>query len=183
MSSRNRELWWSVAIAGAVTAVYLLAYRQQGAFPAASGLVGHGIGVLGFILMLLAETLYSIRKRLTDARWGSTAAWLRSHIVMGLVGPYMVLLHTSIKFQGLAGLAMLLTGVVVVSGVAGRYLYTRLPRQSGAGQGDTAAVGRLAAQRGVLATWRSFHVPLTWVLFAIALVHVLAALYYATLQR
>ncbi len=38
-------------------------------------------------------------------------------------------------------------------------------------------------RRGALATWRSIHVPLTWALFAVAFVHVVAALYYATLQR
>ena len=42
---------------------------------------------------------------------------------------------------------------------------------------------RLAAERGALAAWRSFHVPLTWVLFVTALVHIIAAVYYATLLR
>ena len=50
-------------------------------------------------------------------------------MVTGLVGPYMVLLHTAMKFNGFAGLTMLLTVVVVVSGVVGRYLYTRVPRR------------------------------------------------------
>ncbi len=106
----------------------MLAYRQAGTFPAASSLVGHGIGIVGFILMLMTATLYSIRKRLTDARWGSMAAWLRFHMVTGLVGPYMVLLHTAMRFHGLAGVAMLLTVVVVVSGLVGRYIYTAVPR-------------------------------------------------------
>jgi hypothetical protein len=167
----------------AITAIYLVAYLQAGSFPAASSLVGHGIGVLGFILMLMTEILYSIRKQLTDARWGSMAGWLRSHMMMGLVGPYMVLLHTSMRFRGLAGLVMLVTAVVVVSGVVGRYIYTAVPRTVDEAERDASAANRLAAQRGALATWRSFHVPLTWVLFATALVHVAAALYYATLQR
>ena len=51
--------------------------RRRARFPAASGLVGHGIGVVGFVLMLMTETLYSIRKLLTDARWGSMAGWLQ----------------------------------------------------------------------------------------------------------
>jgi cytochrome b561 len=115
------------------------------------------------------------------------ASWLRFHIVTGLVGPYMVLLHTTMRFSGLAGLAMLLTVVVVVSGAVGRYLYTATPRTvDGAGpeaSAPDAHAGRLAARRGAIATWYSFHVPLTWVLFAAAFVHVAAALFYATLQR
>jgi hypothetical protein len=137
--------------------------------------------------MLMTATLYSLRKLRTDARWGSTAGWLKLHMVTGLVGPYMVLLHTAMKFNGLAGLAMLLTVVVVVSGVVGRYLYTRVPRaaQDLAASGDAGPedLGRLLKRRKALATWHTFHVPLTWVLFIAAFIHVVAALYYATLQR
>ena len=50
---------------------------------------------------------------------------------------------------------------------------------------DTSATtaGRVALARETLATWRVMHVPLTWVLFALAIVHMLGALYYGTLQR
>lgn len=168
-----REVWYGLAAIAAITALYAVAYWQAGAFPAAYGLVGHGIGIAGFVLMLMSETLYSIRKQRTDARWGSMASWLRFHIFTGLVGPYMVFLHTSMRFQGVAGAAMLLTVVVVGSGVVGRYIYTAVPRVD-----DPL----LAATRGALATWRSIHVPLTWVLFSVAAVHSVAALYYVTLQ-
>lgn len=234
MPRRYRELWSALIAIVAITAIYLVAYQQGGSLPAASSLVGHGIGVLGVILMLMTETLYSIRKQLTDARWGSMAAWLRFHMITGLVGPYMVLLHTSMRFQGLAGVAMLLTIAVVISGLVGRYIYTAVPRaidgtepqvsalnriaraevssMSSAGPETASAVApappplgtdqdggmqalvarrrsldrrlhRLAAERGALAAWHSIHVPLTWALFVTALVHIVAALYYATLQR
>lgn len=189
MPRRHRELWYALAAIVVVTAVYFLAYSQAGTFPKASGLVGHSIGVVGFVLMLMTETLYSIRKRLTDARWGFVASWLRFHIVTGLVGPYMVLLHTSMRFNGLAGVAMLLTVVTVASGVVGRYVFTTVPRfvgptglTAGTAEVDQMAT-RLATQRRGLATWYAVHVPLTWVLFAVALVHAGAALFYATLQR
>jgi hypothetical protein len=169
---RHLEIWSALAAIVVVTAIYLAAYYWGGAIPAASGFVGHSIGVIGFLLMLATETLYSVRKRLADARWGSMASWLRLHIVMGLVGPYMVLLHTSWKFNGLAGLLTLVTFVVVTSGVVGRYLYTRMPRDE-----------TRTDQRTALANWRAAHVPLTWILFAMTLVHVGAALTYATLQR
>ena len=183
MFSRHREIWYSLAAGVVVTTVYLVAYRQAGTFPTASGLVGHGIGVVGFVLMLMAETLYSIRKQLTDARWGSMAGWLRFHIFTGLVGPYMVLLHTAMKFQGLAGVALLLTAGAVASGVVGRYIYTAVPRAIDGAEPQSEASGRLAARRGALATWRSVHVPLTWALFVTAFAHAIAALYYATLLR
>jgi hypothetical protein len=40
----------------------------------------------------------------------------------------MVLLHTSWKFHGLAGIVTLMTLVVVGSGFVGRYIYTAIPR-------------------------------------------------------
>jgi hypothetical protein len=166
-----------------VSALYLAAYQQRGAFPAASGLVGHGIGVLGFVLMLMTETLYSIRKLMTDARWGSMAGWLRFHMVTGLVGPYMVLLHTTMRFRGLAGVAMLLTVVVVISGVVGRYLYTAAPHLTVTTDGSGADPRQSGSTRGALAAWHTVHIPLTWALFAAAFVHAGAALFYATLQR
>jgi hypothetical protein len=167
LSRHYREIWYSLAAIVVITALYLLAYRQAGRLPVASGLVGHGIGVVGLILMLMTAILYTIRKRLTDTRWGSMAAWLRFHMVTGLVGPYMVLLHTSMRFRGLAGVAMLLTVVVVISGLVGRYIYTAVPR-----------VIEREARRGALAIWRSIHLPLTWALFVTALVHMVGALYY-----
>jgi predicted ferric reductase len=176
---RHRELWYALLAAIVVTAIYALAYAQAGAFPKASGLVGHGIGIIGFLLMLAAETLYSVRKQRSDASWGSMGAWLRFHVFTGLVGPYMVLLHTSMRFQGLAGVAMLLTGIVVISGAVGRYIYTSVPRQVE----DPELAQRIARQRKALATWYTVHVPLTWALFATAAVHMAGALYYATLQR
>jgi hypothetical protein len=181
------ELAVALAAIVAVTALYGVAYSQAKAFPTASSLVGHGIGIAGFILMLMTATLYSLRKLRTDARWGSTAGWLKFHMVTGLVGPYMVLLHTAMKFNGFAGLTMLLTVVVVISGIVGRYLYTRVPRAvagpAGSGGAGPEARSRLLRRRKRLATWHTFHVPLTWVLFIAAFIHVVAALYYATLQR
>jgi cytochrome b561 len=101
----------------------------------------------------------------------------------------MVLLHTAMRFSGLAGLAMLLTVIVVVSGLIGRYIYTAVPRAvdgleaAAGGAGLDERRGRLLKRRKALATWHTFHVPLTWALFAAAFIHVVAALYYATLQR
>ena len=177
MIRRNREFWYALAAIGATTAVYVVVYLRGGLLPAASHLFGHGIGVLGFVMMLMTETLYSSRKRSTSARWGSMAGWLRFHMVTGMVGSYMVLLHPAMRFRGLAGVVTLLTVVVVISGLVGRYIYTALPR---AFDGES---NRLAMTRSALATWRTVHVPLTLVLFLAAFAHIVGALYYATLLR
>ena len=197
MFRRTREIWYSLGAIAAITALYAFAYQQQGALPAAASLIGHGIGVVGIVFMLMTETLYSIRKRVADASWGSTAGWLRFHIFTGLVGPYMVLLHSAMSFRGLAGASMLLTAVVVLSGVVGRYAYTAAPHPTDLAAAPLVAndLGRIdppdaskrarrgRGTRGTLAIWRSVHVPLTWALFATAFTHAAAAFFYATLMR
>lgn len=128
MYTSTRELWLAFLAILAVSAVYLFVSISLGGIPAASELFGHSIGIAGFLLMLMTETLYTLRKRSRSARWGRVSLWLQFHIFTGLVGPYMVLLHSSWKFHGLAGMVMLFTIMVVISGFIGRYIYTAIPR-------------------------------------------------------
>jgi len=125
MQSRNRELWLALVAILVITGLYLLITAWLDDVPPASGLFGHSLGIIGFIFMLMTETLYTIRKRSRSARWGRMSGWLEFHI---FTGPYMVLLHSSWKFHGLAGIVTLMTLVVVVSGFIGRYIYTSIPR-------------------------------------------------------
>jgi hypothetical protein len=96
--------------------------------PEAKGFFGHSIGILGSILMVMTETLYSLRKRVIHRPWGRMNEWLRFHIFTGIVGPYLLLLHTAWNFRGLAGVVMLMTFLIVLSGFFGRYIYTAVPR-------------------------------------------------------
>jgi hypothetical protein len=155
------------------------------AIPAAGSFFGHLLGILGFLLMLLAETLYSFRKRSQKARWGTMQSWLQFHIFTGLVGPFMVLLHSSWKFNGLAGASMLLTVIIVISGFVGRYIYTLIPRSLDGSEIATSDIqaALLVRARRLMAIWHTVHIPLGIALFAAAFIHAGAALYYATLLR
>ncbi len=128
MLRSGKELWAAFFAALLITVIYGAVIFTTRSIPPASELFGHGLGILGFILMLMTETLYSLRKRSRSARWGRMSDWLQFHIFTGLVGPYMVLLHTSWKFNGIAGVTTLFTIVIVVSGFVGLYIYTRIPR-------------------------------------------------------
>jgi xanthosine utilization system XapX-like protein len=185
--SGNKELWLSFLAAILITAVYAFVVFWTRAIPPAGALFGHLLGVLGFILMLLTETLYSIRKRSRTARWGSMASWLQFHIFTGLVGPYLVLLHTSWKFNGLAGATTLLTILIVLSGFIGRYIYTQIPRTLNGIEIETPSgqlqISALARARRLLAVWHIIHIPIGMALFTAAFIHIGAALYYSTLLR
>jgi hypothetical protein len=110
-----------------ITGIYL-GFASHPYLPASSDPTGHSMGITGFLLLLATETLYSIRKRSRRVQWGQMQTWLRIHIFTGIVGPYLILLHSAFHFHGLAGIVALMTGILVFSGFIGRYIYTAVPR-------------------------------------------------------
>ena len=180
----NKELWLAFLAMILITGVYALVVLLTREIPPAGDLFGHGIGIVGFVLMMLTETLYSLRKRSRSVKWGRMSAWLQFHIFTGIVGPYMVLLHTSWKFNGIAGATTLLTIIIVVSGFIGRYVFTRIPRtMDGLEIESTLSQEALKQARRLLALWHTVHIPIGIALFISAFVHIGAALYYATLLK
>ena len=180
----NRELWLAFLAMIVITGLYGLVAVLMREIPPASELFGHGIGIIGFIFMLMTETLYSLRKRSRSVKWGRMSNWLQFHIFTGLVGPYMVLLHTSWKFNGLAGVSTLFTVIIVVSGFVGRYIFTRIPRtMDGLEIEGTLSQEALKQARRLMALWHTIHIPIGMAVFVSAFVHVGAALYYATFLK
>jgi hypothetical protein len=154
MQRRSYELWSALGAMLLITLLYLWVVIRLDAMPPAGDLFGHGLGIVGFLLMLMTETLYSLRKRSRSARWGRMSSWLRFHIFTGLVGPYLVLLHTSWKFNGLAGIVTALMIVVVLSGVFGRYIYTAVPRTADGAVVEAAELERqIAVAEADLQRW------------------------------
>lgn len=122
----NFELKLSFLVVGFLGVVYIgyeIATIPDGGHP-----FGHGLGALGALLMIMTETLYSLRKRLGWFSFWPVRHWLSFHIFTGIVGPTMVFMHTALEFRGLAGLTFLLMVLVVMSGFLGRYIYTAVPR-------------------------------------------------------
>lgn len=121
------ELELSLFVVVVLSGVYI-AYEIM-AEPSGGHIFGHTLGIIGTVLMVMTEVLYSLRKRTSMLNWaGPVRYWLSFHIFTGIVGPALVLMHTGMKFHGLAGLSLGLTALVVGSGFIGRYLYTALPR-------------------------------------------------------
>jgi len=110
------------------TAEDVRAYTDHHRLLRASGAVGRALGVTGLSLMLVMHG-YTLRKRI---RWmrrlGSVTTWLEFHIFCGVLGPVLITLHTSFKFNGLVSVAYWSMVLVVASGFVGRYLYVRIPR-------------------------------------------------------
>jgi hypothetical protein len=184
MLRSNRELWLAFLAMILITGLYGLVLVLTREIPPAGDLFGHGMGIVGFVFMLMTETLYSLRKRSRSVNWGRMSNWLQFHIFTGLVGPFMVLLHTSWKFNGIAGVSTLFTVVIVISGFVGRYIFTRIPRSmEGLEIEGTLSQEALKQARQMMALWHTIHIPIGIVLFISAFVHIGAALYYATFLK
>lgn len=154
----SRELWYSLVAILFITIAYIFVFLWYEQIPRASEFFGHVIGIIGFLLMLMTETLYSIRKRRRTARWGRMSAWLEFHIFTGLVGPFMVLLHSSWKFNGLAGVVLLLTAIIVISGFIGRYIYTALPRTADGAEVEASILeSQIATVNSEMQQWLTEH--------------------------
>jgi hypothetical protein len=140
----SRELEWSF-IAVLIVAVGYILYEALGT-PGGSDPIGHLLGIVGMTMMLMTETLYTFRKRVRWFQVGRLRAWLSFHIFTGVVGPALVLTHTAFEFNGLAGLSMFMTVIVVGSGFVGRYLYTAIPRTRAGAEMSLAQVGDQEAE-------------------------------------
>ncbi len=113
----------------------------------AGGRVGRLLGVVGSSMMVLM-LLYSVRKRVPALRRaGSLGRWLDGHIYLGVVGPLLVVLHSSFKVHGLVALSFWSMVLVASSGVLGRYLYLQIPRTRA---GEELALAELERRDGEL---------------------------------
>ena len=94
-----------------------------------SGPVGHGLGILGTLLILIGVFSYIGRKKNKFLpRFGALKYWLEFHIFLCSVGPLLILFHTAFKFGGIVSISFWSMVAVVLSGVIGRFIYIQIPR-------------------------------------------------------
>jgi hypothetical protein len=94
----------------------------------ASGLVGHGLGIAGSLLILIGVFSYMFRKRMRFfARIGILKHWLEFHIFLCTLGPFLILFHTTFKFGGIVAVSFWSMVAVFLSGILGRYIYLQIP--------------------------------------------------------
>lgn len=121
---KTTSVIWYTGIALILAAGW--AARDQNYVVAETG-IGYWLGIIGGSMMLLL-LLYPLRKRFR--RWsviGSVKSWFRIHMILGLVGPLMIIFHSGFKlgsFNSSVAFFSMLT--VASSGLLGRYLYERI---------------------------------------------------------
>lgn len=120
----SAELWFSVAVIGAL--YYSWINRHEGHLTPETG-AGYWLGIVGSSMMGLL-LLYPLRKRLRSlVKWGRTPSWFRWHMILGIVGPALIMVHSNWTLASVnATVATVAMLIVVASGVIGRYLYTKV---------------------------------------------------------
>jgi hypothetical protein len=94
-----------------------------------SGPIGHGLGIIGSLVILFGVFSYMVRKRNRSLmRLGLLKHWLEFHIFMCTLGPVMILFHTAFKFGGLVAVSFWSMVAVFLSGIIGRFIYLQIPR-------------------------------------------------------
>jgi len=94
-----------------------------------SGIWGHGLGIFGTLFMVIGVSVYMMRKRMRSMmRMGKIKHWLEFHIFLCVLGPVLVLFHTSFKFGGLVSISFWSMVAVFLSGIIGRFIYLQIPR-------------------------------------------------------
>ncbi|MBL7793844.1 MAG: hypothetical protein JNK77_16065 [Saprospiraceae bacterium] len=121
-------------------------YHPQHDWFKPSGIYGHGLGIVGSLLIIIGVFSYIIRKRSKAmARWGRLKYWLEFHIFLCSLGPLMILFHTAFKFGGIVSVSFWSMVAVVASGIIGRFIYIQIPRTI---EGRELSLGEVKAMKG-----------------------------------
>jgi thioredoxin reductase/Pyruvate/2-oxoacid:ferredoxin oxidoreductase delta subunit len=105
---------------------------------------GHGVGIVATLFML-SNFLYPLRKRLRSLSGvGRIADWLDFHTFVGFMSPLVIAFHAAFQSNNtLATATSASLGVVVFTGIVGRYIYGLVP----------SAAGKIVAVADLLGKW------------------------------
>ena len=94
-----------------------------------SGTFGHGLGIVGTLMILFGVTIYIARKRYNFlSKYIRLKYLLEFHIFLCVLGPILIVFHTAFKIGGVVSVAFWCMLAVVLSGVIGRFIYIQIPR-------------------------------------------------------
>jgi hypothetical protein len=152
----------------------------------------YNLGLIGGILMLTLF-LYPLRKHVKAfQKWGPTKHWFLVHMIIGIGGPFVILVHTQFHLGSVnAAVALFCMVIVAGSGVVGRFLYVEIHHgltgekvnmrelQAQAGFNSSEVKSQLHFAPGVeqrLMSFQSYALPATptawrrwWLFFAVGL--------------
>lgn len=176
----------SITVAGVLLFESLLSIETTLAFGHTRQ--GHITGWIGLAVILLVF-VYPVRRRLAKNRtW--PRGWFQVHMVAGVVGPLLIVLHSGVHLHALVPvLAMVAMGIVALSGIIGEavhYLALRtlneerrqLVRQGVSPEEAAVRLQDVASREETFRMWQLIHAPMTLMFMVLVVVHVIGALYF-----
>ena len=155
---------------------------------------GQVTGWIGLAIIVLVFG-YPIRKRAHQNRlWPHR--WLQIHMVAGVVGPLVIILHAGVLHHRMHALVSILAlvamGMVALSGIIGqhvhylafRVLYMKrheLLEQGVSPEESETRLLDIAAREKMFRVWQMIHAPLTIMFMVLVALHVIGALYFGGL--
>lgn len=129
ISKRQNKLFWTAttAVLCVIAIVAGWQIRDEYLINAERG-IGYALGIVGGSFML-ALLIYPIRKRYPTAPAFvlSTPTWFKLHMLLGLVGPILILYHANFGLGSTnANIALFCMLLMVTSGLIGRFIYSKI---------------------------------------------------------
>ena len=91
--------------------------------------LGYWLGIVGGSMMLLLVFYPAGKRSSLLRRMGLVKHWFRIHMILGLVGPLLILYHCNFSVDAINSTVALYSMIAVtISGLVGRYFYTRIHR-------------------------------------------------------
>ena len=126
--AKQAELYFAIGMVFLMIAIFVVGrmYWDERYYVAEEGL-GYWLGLVGGVMMLFACG-YGLFKHIPSLRIsGGMQRWLQIHIFFGIAGPILVVLHTTFRLGSLNGtIAFLAMMLVFLSGIIGRFLYSKI---------------------------------------------------------
>lgn len=143
-ASLSGDMMVYLAVAAVVAAMWKIS--RMGWFEAGDD-VGYWIGVVGAVMMVLLFT-YPLRKHFNFARnWGRVKWWFLVHMILGIAGPALILLHSTFRVGSInAAVALYSMLAVAGSGIVGRFIYARVNRGL---RGEQSSLNELRDRAGL----------------------------------
>jgi hypothetical protein len=148
--------------------------------------VGRYLGLTGTVLVI-ASFMYSLRKRKLIT-YGSPKKWLVFHEYAAWLGSVLLLVHAGIHFNALLPwLAILMLLVSVATGLVGKFVLKRARETLAEKKAHLLKTGmtKEAVEKQVffdsvtvdiMKKWRSGHLPITFILAVLSLLHILTVI-------
>lgn len=127
IKNQPKEYGWTLYLI-TITLVMIIGYFVSHGHPFKPGdKVGYNLGLVGG-LMMLTLMLYPMRKRLSFMKnWAPLPKWFKWHMVFGILGPALIVLHSTFFIGSInAGVALICMLLVSGSGIFGRFFYTKI---------------------------------------------------------